>query len=83
VNFLKNNKDVFISMEIINYNGDEIYIDLKTNIDGFLTFVDNWSPGWKVYVNNKEKSIIKVLETYKSVKINTGYNKIKFKYEPW
>jgi len=83
VNFLKNNKDVFISMEIINYNGDEIYIDLKTNINGFLTFVDNWSPGWKVYVNNKEKSIIKVLETYKSVKINTGYNKIKFKYEPW
>ena len=83
VNFLKNNKDVFISMEIINYNGDEIDIDLKTNIDGFLTFVDNWSPGWKVYVNNKEKSIIKVLETYKSVKINTGYNKIKFKYEPW
>ena len=83
VNFLKNNKDVFISMEISNYNGDEIYIDLKTNIDGFLTFLDNWSPGWKVYVNNKEKNIVKVLKTYKSVKINTGYNKIKFKYEPW
>ncbi|WP_415276135.1 hypothetical protein ABXT68_02020 [Candidatus Pelagibacter sp. Uisw_116] len=83
VNFLRNNKDVFISMEISNYNGDEIYIDLKTNTAGFLTFVDNWSPGWKVYVNNKEKSIVKLLETYKSVKINTGYNKIKFKYEPW
>ena len=83
VNFLKNNKDVFISMEIINYNGDEIYIDLKTNIDGFLTFVDNWSPGWKLYVNNKEKSIVKVLKAYKSAKINAGYNKIKFKYEPW
>ena len=83
VDFLKNNKDVFITMEISNYNGDEIYIDLKTNTAGFLTFVDNWSPGWKVYVNNKEKSIVKLLETYKSVKINTGYNKIKFKYEPW
>tara|TARA_B110000483_G_scaffold242670_1_gene329260 strand:+ start:110 stop:2200 length:2091 start_codon:yes stop_codon:yes gene_type:complete len=83
VDFLKNNKDVFITMEISNYNGDEIYIDLKTNTAGFLTFVDNWSPGWKVYVNNKEKSIVKVLETYKSVKINTGYNKIRFKYEPW
>ena len=43
-------------MKIDDYNGDEIYIDLKTNIVGFLTFVDNWSPGWKVYVNNKEKS---------------------------
>ena len=83
VDFLKNNKDVFITMEISNYNGDEIYIDLETNTAGFLTFVDNWSPGWKVYVNNKEKSIVKVLETYKSVKINTGYNKIRFKYEPW
>jgi len=70
-------------MKIDDYNGDEIYIDLKTNIVGFLTFVDNWSPGWKVYVNNKENTIDKVLGTYKSVKITPGENKIKFKYEPW
>ena len=83
VNFLKDSEDVFISMKIDDYNGDEIYIDLKTNIVGFLTFVDNWSPGWKVYVNNKENTIDKVLGTYKSVKITPGENKIKFKYEPW
>ena len=83
VNFLKDSEDVFISMKIDDYNGDEIYIDLKTNIVGFLTFVDNWSPGWKVYVNNKENTIDKVLGTYKSVKIAPGENKIKFKYEPW
>ena len=83
VNFLKNNKDTLITLEISAYNGDEIYINLKTNTAGFLTFVDNWSPGWKVYVNNQEKSIVKVLKTYKSVKVNSGINKIKFKYEPW
>jgi len=83
VNFLKDSEDVFISMKIDDYNGDEIYIDLKTNIVGFLTFVDNWSPGWKVYVNNKENTIDKVLGTYKSVKITPGENKIKFKYETW
>ena len=45
--------------------------------------MDNWSPGWKVSVNNQSKVIEKTLGVYKAVKVNPGENVVKFKYEPW
>lgn len=66
-----------------NYNGDQIIINIKTKTDGYITFMDNWSPGWKVYVNNQPKVIEKTLGVYKAVKVNSGEHTVKFKYEPW
>jgi hypothetical protein len=45
--------------------------------------MDNWSPGWKVTVNNQQNVIEKKLGVYKAVKVNSGENTVKFKYEPW
>ncbi len=45
--------------------------------------MDNWSPGWKVFVNDKEEKMLKTLDVYKTVKVDIGNNKIKFKYVPW
>ena len=45
--------------------------------------MDNWSPGWRVFVNDDEKKIIKALKAYKAVKVGKGKSKIKFKYYPW
>ena len=79
----KKNNNANISIDINSYNGDEILINLDNSIEGYITFIDNWSPGWKVYVDNQEKKILKALNTYKSVKIDIGSHIIKFKYEPW
>ena len=45
--------------------------------------MDNWSPGWEVTVNDINKKVELVLDSYKAVKINSGINKIIFKYKPW
>jgi len=75
-----NNK---ISIEKINYNGNQLEIDLDTPIDGWLTFIDNWDPNWNAKINNKYVTIEKLFGTYKSVKIVKGKSNIIFKYEPW
>ncbi len=78
----KNNKiDILIDRE--KYNGDEIIINFKSNIEGYITFMDNWSPGWKVFINDDEVKLLKLFNTYKSVKTDIGTYKIKFKYDPW
>tara|TARA_X000000368_G_scaffold203861_1_gene160899 strand:- start:541 stop:2643 length:2103 start_codon:yes stop_codon:yes gene_type:complete len=66
-----------------NYDGDSIEIKIDTETEGYLTFIDNWSPGWELYVNDKKKNINKLFNTYKSAKIDAGKNIINFKYEPW
>ena len=80
---VKEKNKVIITIDRKAYNGDEIVINLNSDIIGYLTFVDNWSPGWKVYVNNQERQVDKVLNAYKSIKVNAGSHKIKFKYDPW
>ncbi len=75
--------NINIKIDTKNYNGDELLINLDADIVGYLIFMDNWSPGWKVYVNDEERKILKVFNAYKSVKTDIGSNKIKFKYEPW
>ncbi len=75
------NNKIFIDTK--NYNGDRLLIRYNPVKSGYISFIDNWSPGWKVYVNNKKVNINVLLGSYKSVQINKGYNEIVFKYEPW
>lgn len=79
----KDNYKPLILIDKKNYNGDQIIINIKIKTDGYITFMDNWSPGWKVFVNNQLSQMEKTLGVYKSVKIYSGENTVKFKYEPW
>ena len=72
-----------IIVDAATYNGDEIFIKYVSENQGYIIFMDNWSPGWEVSVNDIKKNIELVLGSYKAVKINSGINKIIFKYKPW
>ena len=82
---LENEKSSVLNLKFNeeSYNGDNIEIIINNKVEGFVTFLDNWSPGWKLYINNKEEDIYKLFNTYKSAKISVGKNIINFKYEPW
>ena len=56
---------------------------VENDVEGYLTFVDNWAPGWIVIVNDNQVKLEKLFNTYKSVKLNSGINKVLFKYIPW
>ena len=86
VNDINNNRDNFNDKIIVDtktYNGDEIKIEYFSENHGYIIFMDNWSPGWVVSVNEIKKNIELVLGSYKAVKIKKGTNKIIFKYKPW
>ena len=72
-----------IIVDTATYNGDEISIKYISKNQGYIIFMDNWSPGWEVTVNDINKNVELVLGSYKAVKINSGINKIIFKYKPW
>ena len=82
---LENEKSSVLNLKFNeeSYNGDNIEFIINNKVEGFVTFLDNWSPGWKLYINNKEEDIYKLFNTYKSAKISVGKNIINFKYEPW
>ncbi len=78
--FEKNNN---ISYKIINYSNNNITIEFYSRTSGYLSYVDNIDPFWRVYINKNEVKIFKLMNTYKSIYFEKGKNLIEFKYEPF
>ena len=68
--------------ELIFYNGDELKINVNISNDGWISFIDTWDSNWKVFVNKKEKKLMKLFDAYKSVKVESGISEVRFVYMP-
>ena len=68
---------------IEKYDGNNLELTIFTNNDGWLSFIDNWDPGWRATVNTRKVEIFKLLGSYKSIKVKKGFSKIRFQYKPW
>ncbi len=60
------------------------YVEIETNVTdaGYLILADNFYPGWKVYVNGAEKTILRVNYNLRGVYIPPGKNRVTFRYSP-
>ncbi|MFH1457440.1 MAG: YfhO family protein [Patescibacteria group bacterium] len=91
-------KSIFIECldcpEKLNVNGDgEIilkkrennFIELETKSDSiqWLVFSENYLPGWRAYLDNKETKIYRVNSVYIGVLVLAGEHRILFKYNPY
>jgi hypothetical protein len=68
--------------KMISYTGDELVWELVMPINGYLSFIDNWDPYWKAYVDGKETPIELLFGTFKSIPLTPGKHQVIFRYEP-
>jgi hypothetical protein len=67
---------------IISYNGDELQWEINAPRDGYLSFIDNWDPDWKAYVDGQPVKIELLFGTFKSVRLTQGKHNVRFAYQP-
>lgn len=70
------------SARITSYEPQEIIINIKTNVSQMLFLSDNYYPGWKAYIDNKETKIYRADYTFRSIYLPAGNHIVKFAYEP-
>jgi hypothetical protein len=68
--------------KILKYSLNNVEIETNATGPGFLVLADNFYPGWKVYVNGNEKTILRVNHTLRGVQIPRGKNRVTFRYSP-
>ena len=68
---------------IEKYDGNTLEINISTESDGYLSYIDNWDPDWIAFINNRQVNINKLFNSYKIIKIKKGFSNIKFQYKPW
>jgi hypothetical protein len=80
--FLKDSLRFQNSGQLVSYNGDELVWELDMPVNGHFSFIDNWDPHWKAYVDNKETPIELLFGTFKSIRLTPGKHRVIFRYEP-
>ena len=68
--------------EVLSYTGDELILKFNASAEGYLSFIDNWDYGWKVFVDGKEEKVDLLFGTFKSVKLSPGMHHVRFSYQP-
>jgi uncharacterized membrane protein YfhO len=67
---------------LVSYNGDELDWEIEAPTAGYLSFIDNWAPGWKAWVDEQPTQIEILFGTFKSVHLTPGRHKVRFRYQP-
>lgn len=57
-------------------------VTLQSTQPGRVVFTDAWSPGWRVTVNGQEKTVERVFDAVKAVRVTAGQSQIHFWYRP-
>lgn len=83
--------DKFINMDkpssdssvfITAYEPQKIQIRTKTDKSQILFLSDNYYPGWKAYIDNKETKIYRANYTFRGIYLPEGKHTVIFKYDP-
>jgi hypothetical protein len=57
-----------------------IAADMQT--DGLVVIADLWDPGWKAFVDGRERPVLRVNHALRGVAIGKGSSQVELRYEP-
>jgi len=70
------------SSQIVLYSPNKIVIKAKTTTSALLFLSDNYYPGWKVKVNDRETKIYRADYTFRAVLVPQGESAVEFFFVP-
>jgi uncharacterized membrane protein YfhO len=68
--------------KILKYSPNQVEIETNGNDSGFLVLADNFYPGWEVYVNGREETVLRVNYNLRGVAVPRGKNRVTFTFDP-
>lgn len=79
----KNNEGNLGAVKIIEDTYTKVYIEVNSKGRSLLILSDNYYPGWKAFINNRETKIYRANYGFKGIIVPDGKNKVTFVYDPW
>src|SRR3989344_335016 len=70
------------SVKIAQYEPQKIEIITRTDKPQMLFLSDNYYPGWKAYIDDKETKIFRANYTFRAIYLPEGSHLVKFVYQP-
>lgn len=68
---------------VMRYDDNRLILSVEVNREVFLSFIDNWDPDWRAWVNGQAVHMEKLFGTFKSVRVPAGVSSVEFAYCPF
>jgi uncharacterized membrane protein YfhO len=68
-------------VQILEYKGNSVSINVETEKAGYLILADNHYPGWNVYVDEKPAQLMEANYAMRAVVIPEGKHIVEFRFE--
>ena len=75
-------KKIDARIEMISYRPDEIVRETTSSESGFLFLSEIFYPGWKAYVDEKRRNILRGNYIFRTLEVPAGSHRVKFVFEP-
>ncbi|MGE5216505.1 MAG: YfhO family protein [Chloroflexota bacterium] len=76
------NKRSDSEVKIVRYANSDVVIQATLAGSGVLVLTDSYYPGWKVFIDGKEGSILRANHFFRGVQLSPGTHRVEFRYEP-
>lgn len=64
------------------FDGSELRVEVLNAAPGYLTWIDNFDPGWSASVDGSPVAIQRSLTTFKAIPLAPGDHEVRFIYRP-
>lgn len=71
-----------LKSKIVEYQPEKVIIEASLPNDGFLVLSDSWDPGWRVFVDGKERKVLRANYIMRAVRLWQGDHLVEFIYDP-
>jgi uncharacterized membrane protein YfhO len=61
---------------------DRMLLEVTVESASALTILDPFAPGWRATVNGGARAILRTVDGYRAVPLETGKNEVRMTYEP-
>lgn len=68
--------------QITHYGNQDVQIQARLDQPGVLVLTDAFYPGWKVFVDGKEQTVLRANYLFRAVELRAGNHRVEFVYDP-
>lgn len=83
INFKKEKNIASSEIKLIQYESNDVSYEVKNGKEGVFFLSDVYYPGWKVFVDNKQKELLRTDYAFRGVVLEKGEHGVHFKYDPF
>ncbi|MBI2942639.1 MAG: hypothetical protein HYY25_00420 [Candidatus Wallbacteria bacterium] len=69
--------------EVERYGTQELAVSFELEGKGLLVVLDQHYPGWKAFVDGRERPVLRVAGAFRGVEVEGGERRLLMRYDPW